>query len=130
MSGSLFSICKVYPTKANPDPLQKVDSGDVGDGILWLSIDSGERLISCDADGKSDPQVLVTFEGMEWMSVTVFNTLHPEWGDEFRIPVMHAPATHNDDMPITFLVTDYDLMSANDFMGLGFLELGETIRYV
>jgi hypothetical protein len=38
MNGSLFSVCKIYPTKDNPDPTDKIDEGDNCDGIMWVEL--------------------------------------------------------------------------------------------
>ena len=69
-----------------------------------------------DRDGKSDPQVLLEYDGMEWKTPTVFNTLDPVWGDVFRVPVMAVPK-NGEEQFLSFTVTDYDFGKRNDFMG-------------
>jgi hypothetical protein len=77
-NGSIFSICKVYPTEANPDPLRKVDDGDHGVGAMWVTVQRCDNLLSGDShNGLSDPLVKLTFEDMKWITVTVQNELEP-----------------------------------------------------
>ena len=51
MSGTLFSICQIFPTLANPDPMRKVDSGDDGLGVMWVHLVSASGLIASDRGG-------------------------------------------------------------------------------
>jgi hypothetical protein len=86
-TANLFSTCRIYPTEANPDPLNKQDSGDQGDGNLWVSVDSASGLMAADRNGLSDPYAVVNFDGMSWNTVVVHESLDPEWHEEFKLPI-------------------------------------------
>jgi hypothetical protein len=62
LDGRLFSVCRVYPTEANPDPLHKVDDGDRGAGHMRVTVERCNDLLALDLDGKSDPKVKMAYE--------------------------------------------------------------------
>jgi hypothetical protein len=79
MKGSLFSECRVFPTTSNPDPLNKLDDGDKGDGVMWVKVISASNLIAADSNGKSDPLSEFSFDEMTWSTTCIHESLNPEW---------------------------------------------------
>jgi hypothetical protein len=120
MEGRIFSTCKLYPTEANPDPLHKVDDGDHGAGAMWVTIDKCEGLLVGDINGLSDPKVKLTYEDMNWITVTVQNELDPDFDENFRVPVWEYLEKGDPKGGLIACVTDED-----DYLGLTFDFLGQ-----
>jgi hypothetical protein len=100
MRGVLFSQCKIYPTEANPDPLNKLDTGDAGDGVLWVEVVGATGLLAADLNGKSDPVTKVGFDGMCWCTSVCHESLDPEWEENFRVPIGKVPPRLNSEAQI------------------------------
>jgi hypothetical protein len=109
----LFSACKYYPTKDNPDPLDKVDAGDAGYGVLWVSIDEAVELPAVDLiSGKSDPCIRMRYLQGNWQTKTCKKTLHPVFMEEFLVQITDLT------QPITFTVHDVDYGTCKEILGV------------
>jgi hypothetical protein len=130
LDGRLFSTCKVFPTKMNPDPLHKLDEGDRGVGAMRITVEQCSDLLSSDADGKSDPKVLVTYAEMTWRTATVQNDLCPIFNEDFRVPVWTIPTEGDPKSKIELKVSDEDdyLGLYDDFLGKVELDMASLIE--
>jgi Ca2+-dependent lipid-binding protein len=54
---------------------------------MWISVQSAKGLLSCDTNGFSGPMAEVSFDGMKFNTMTVYESLSPVWDEEFRVPV-------------------------------------------
>jgi Ca2+-dependent lipid-binding protein len=97
----------------NPDPLNKVDDGDRGVGVMWITVDRCSDLLSADRDGLSDPQVKLSYEEMSWMTTTVQNDLSPVFDEDFRVPLWTLPSKGDPSKRVVLEVTDED-----DYFGM------------
>jgi hypothetical protein len=129
MDGYLFSTCKVYPTKMNPDPLNKVDDGDRGVGALWITIDHCSDLLASDANGKSDPSVKMSYEEMTWITATVQNDLSPVFDEDFRVPLWTLPRKGDASKQVVLEVSDEDdyFGMKTDFLGKVELDMATLV---
>jgi hypothetical protein len=117
MSGTLFSICQIFPTLANPDPMKKVDSGDSGLGVMWVRLVSASGLIASDRGGASDPYAKISFEGMSWTTTVEHQTLDAEWDQEFSVPIASPPNAGAPEADLLIRVRDADFAGTHDFLG-------------
>ena len=118
----LFSQCKFYPTKANPDPKRKIDQGDTGHGRLWVTISRATDLTSCDIlTGKSDPMVQMNCGNCQWHTNVVCSSLNPVWNEEFVVQIVDLSD------PLTFEIWDVDCKVQTDRMGRVDVDLNELL---
>merc|ERR1711892_930802 len=79
----MFTLLKEIPhtheTDTCTDKPSKPDEIDIEAGILSLIIHKASQLENLDIVGKSDPFVKIKFNELEFKSVSVRNTLEPEW---------------------------------------------------
>jgi hypothetical protein len=81
-------------------------------GSLLINIIEGRDLMAADANGFSDPYVILYVEGAEYRTEVQLKTLNPVWNREFNIPVLFS---HN--KAIDLAIYDKDQFSKDDFMG-------------
>ena len=77
---------------------------------LLIRVMAGRHLMVCDANGFSDPYVVIFFDQQEYRTEIQFQTLNPVWNQLFSIPV----TGHSRDIQIG--VYDSDRYSNDDFM--------------
>jgi hypothetical protein len=56
LTRNLCSTVTIYPTSANPNPLEKVDFGDRNIGWMWVLVERARELKAADWNGTSDPR--------------------------------------------------------------------------
>jgi hypothetical protein len=129
MSGTLFSICRIFPTAANPDPLKKLDAGDSGLGMMWVNVVSASGLISGDSNGTSDPFAKVFFGGMSWATSVVHKSLTPHWDEVFRVPISEIPGSASGNVAgkLEICVRDHDTSGWYDHLGTAHFDVADVI---
>jgi len=71
---------------------------------------SGKDLVSKDMNGKSDPYLLLFYNGQKLQSKTVKKTLSPDWNEEFTF-------VFQPDASLIVQCWDWDFLGKHDFMG-------------
>jgi stromal membrane-associated protein len=96
-------------------------------GVLMITLIRGVDLPAKDITGTSDPYVLIQTDGkiQTARSKTVENTLNPVWNEMMSLSVVSL------DKPLELVCWDADLVSWDDFMGQGRIDIshladGET----
>jgi len=96
---------------------------EVGPGLLKITVSKASELVNKDMIGKSDPFVKIKFNGQEFKSKKVRNSLNPEWNFSADLNV----ETSTGDEQILLEVFDDDFGSEN-FIGSYTLSLNEAIE--
>ncbi|KAH9504096.1 BAI1-associated protein 3 [Bulinus truncatus] len=99
---------------------------------LLVEVLSAKDLIPLDANGLSDPYVLVSlvpehvFPGVSTQSTKIVKkTLNPVFDESFEFHIQPAQCAHHG-ATLTFTVMDHDLLFQNDFGGEAFLPLADV----
>ncbi|XP_055875420.1 BAI1-associated protein 3-like isoform X3 [Biomphalaria glabrata] len=99
---------------------------------LLVEVLSAKDLIPLDANGLSDPYVLVSlvpehvFPGISTQSTKIVKkTLNPVFDESFEFHIQPAQCAHHG-ATLTFTVMDHDLLFQNDFGGEAFLPLTDV----
>ncbi|CAG5125590.1 unnamed protein product, partial [Candidula unifasciata] len=99
---------------------------------LLVEVLNAKDLIPLDANGLSDPYVLISlapehvFPGLTTQSTKIVKkTLNPVFDESFEFPVQPHQCTHQG-ATIVFTVMDHDLVFQNDFGGEAFLPLADV----
>ncbi|GFO38153.1 Bai1-associated protein 3 [Plakobranchus ocellatus] len=99
---------------------------------LFVEVLSAKDLIPLDANGLSDPYVLVTlgpdhvFPNVSTQSTKIVKkTLNPMFDESFEFQVLPSQCTHHG-ATLVFTVMDHDLVFQNDFGGEAFLALADV----
>ncbi|XP_059157162.1 BAI1-associated protein 3-like isoform X2 [Physella acuta] len=100
--------------------------------ILFVEVISARDLIPLDANGLSDPYVLVSlapehiFPGMGTHSTKIIKkTLNPVFEESFEFHILPSQCAQHG-ASLTFTVMDHDLLFQNDFGGEAFLPLSDV----
>lgn len=83
---------------------------------VWINLIGARNLRAFDANGKSDPYVIVSCNRQVFKTDTAKRTLAPTWNNSFRIAFWN-----NDDLQkkdILLEMFDWDSTSKDDFMGV------------
>jgi hypothetical protein len=75
----IFSTCKAYPTRANPDPLNKIDAGDRGSGSLFVTLEGYRNIQTV----HRKLQARMTYMGARWK--TSSRIQGHSFGETFRV---------------------------------------------
>lgn len=86
---------------------------------VHVRVVSAVNLPASDATGASDPYVAVEYANLCLCTGMRIQTLHPSWNETLRFPVSNI----GDHREVVFNVYDWDLFSADDFLGKGTLQL-------
>jgi hypothetical protein len=111
VKANLFSTVTVFPTAANPDPMEKVDFGDRGYGWMWVHVERARDLKAADWNGSSDPRVDLEYDGAHWHTEVEMHTCNPEWQQQFKVPILNTAGA------LQVNVFDYDVGKSDDFLG-------------
>eukprot|EP01128_Nolandella_sp_AFSM9_P006026 TRINITY_DN3028_c0_g1_i1.p1 TRINITY_DN3028_c0_g1~~TRINITY_DN3028_c0_g1_i1.p1 ORF type:complete len:1097 (+),score=269.14 TRINITY_DN3028_c0_g1_i1:55-3291(+) len=92
---------------------------------LVVRVMSGKNLVSRDANGLSDPYVILTLVDQKEKSNVVKKSLNPEWGAEFTFSLIGVdPAQEH----VNLTVMDWDRFSSHDYMGEVDIPLSSLVR--
>ncbi|KAG5421141.1 TCB1 [Candida metapsilosis] len=97
------------------------DSKD-NSGVLYVEVKKAEGLPSSDRNGKSDPYMKVylnTEKDAFTKTKTIKRTLDPTWNHKSEVEV-----ANKFDSTLRFECYDWDAVDADDFLGVGYVELG------
>lgn len=86
---------------------------------VHVRVISAVNLPASDATGASDPYVAVEYANLCLCTGMRIQTLHPSWNETLQFPVSNI----GDHREVVFNVYDWDLFSADDFLGKGVLQL-------
>ncbi|KAF0972106.1 hypothetical protein FDP41_009802 [Naegleria fowleri] len=124
--------------------------------FIIVNLKSGEDLVACDRNGKSDPFCEFTYRYLpnnntnsqidssqlrgDYLvetkkSSTMKKTLNPMWGESFFFSVRNVEQVGNDDYfvgaikdELIVTVWDFDLFQSNDFMGCVTVPLSQLLQ--
>jgi hypothetical protein len=88
-------------------------------GVLWITLVEGKDLLACDLGATSDPYCKLVVGGQRCKSKTIKATLNPVWNEQLML-------SWDGQAPLFLECWDADTFSADDPMGQGVLELGES----
>lgn len=86
---------------------------------VHVRVISAENLLASDPTGASDPYVAVEYANLCLCTGMRIQTLHPVWNETLKFPVNNI----GDHREMVFNVYDWDLFSADDFLGKATLQL-------
>lgn len=97
-------------------------------GLFSLTFHAAKNLISCDSNGMSDPQVVLSGPGLKkkWKSAVKYKCLNPVWEETYQSSI-ELPATFE------FSIRDVDTFNnpfKADFMGKGTITISEKDKEV
>ena len=91
------------------------------DCALHIKVVSCKDIVAADANGTSDPYVVIDFDNVRCKTGTRFKTLNPLFGEDFEFR-HHSSGIHQ---LVRFEVLDYDLVGSNQTLGFVYLKMSE-----
>lgn len=93
---------------------------------VWVNLIGARGLRAFDANGKSDPYVIVKCNRQVFKTDTAKRTLTPTWNNSFRIAFWNNEDLQKKD--ILFEMFDWDSASKDDFMGVCSILVEEVLK--